>query len=409
MENKEVKNFVDKTIYEEVKNMLIEQFMPDQQADDSNIIDKFQSLAPLSNNVGQVEKITDGTVINIENVSPDVFMQTFNASSPEEAESKLIAALNDDLNQSEDGNYDVDVNIESDGQTLTLKIMILAGEPLDDNEEQQTEKNNTEMETNIEQNFMECGKNANKKTLRLTEEKLVDLIGKMVVETQKQNKREAAYKLLQENTVVVNGKKVARLTETQMKAVLDGLVLEAIPGLEAVKTVHKKSETETSNHMSDVENKLKKYLSFEGNDNPEFPNQVNSSDKVAHRNSKEDEEFIDDYRGGSHVDLDYDTEPTKEFKERAENALKGNPKMGNCQDAANVIKSDLGEKIIKKANKKKKDIADDPMYKKDPQPTKTEKPEEKHTALDESKQINPLVTEEIQKMKHIYSFNKSSQ
>lgn len=412
--NKEIKEFIDKTIYEEVKNMITEQFMPSQQTDNNqedndNIVSKLQSLSPLSNNIKQIEKITDGTVINIENISPDAFMRAFNASSPEEAETKLIAAINDDLDQNENGDYDIDVNVESDGQFLTLKIMMLTGTPLGDNDEQQKEKNDTEMGENIEQNCVECGKTTNKKILSLTEDKLVALIGKMVTEVQKQNKKNAAYKLIKENTVIINGKKVARLTETQMKSVLDGLVLEAIPGLEAVKSAHKKSETETSGHMTGVEKKLKKYLSFDGNDNPEFPKQINSGDKVAHRNSKKDEEFIDDYRGGSPLDLEYDTEPSEKFKERAENALKGDPKMGNCQDAANVVKSDLGEKIIKKTNKKKKDIADDPMYKKDPQPTKTEKPEKEHTALDESKENDPVVIEEIKKMKRIYSYNKASQ
>jgi hypothetical protein len=406
MKNKEVKEFIDKTIYEETKNILIEQFMPNKY--NNNIIDKFKSLLPLSNNIKEVEQITDGTIINIGNVSPDVFMRTFNAKTQEEAESKLITALNGDLKQSEDENYDIDVNIESDGKFLTLKIMILTGEPLDDNDKQ-IEKNDTEMKENIKQNCTECDKNVSKKTFRLTEEKLVNLIEKMVMEVKKINKKNITYELLKENTVIINNKKIVRLTESQMKSVLDGLVLEAIPGLEAVKSVHNKSGSESSEHMNNVEKKLKKYLSFEGNDNPEFPNQINSGNKVAHRISNEDEEYIDDYRGGTPLDLEYDTEPSKKFKERAEKAIKGDSKMGNGQDATNVIKSKLGEKIIKKVNKKKKDIADDPMYKKDVQPINTKKSEKEHTALDESKQIRPIISEDIKKMKHIYSFNKSSQ
>lgn len=409
MKNKDIKEFIDKTIYEETKKILTEQFLPNQQSDnaqgdEASIIDKFQSLSPLSNNVKHVEKITDGTMIIFDNVPHDTFIQAFNANSQEDAESKLIAAINNDLDNSEDGNYDVDVDVASNGQTMNIKITIFTGDPLgDDNEEE----NGTEMMENT--TSIDNNNPTGKKTLRLTEEKLVDLIGKMVEKAQKENKRDAAHKLLQENTVVANGKKIARLTEAQMKFVLDGLVLEAIPGLEAVKTAHKKSKTETDDHMGDVEKKMKAHLSFEGNDNPEFPKQVNSGDKTAHRNSEQDEEFIDNYRGGTSLDLDYDTKPTKEFQERAKKAIKGDSKMGNSQEAANVIKSDLGEKLIKKTKNKEKTVSSDPMYKKDSQPIKADKTEIKNTALNESKLNTPLIAEEIQKMKHIAFFDKSSQ
>jgi hypothetical protein len=70
--------------------------------------------------------------------------------------------------------------------------------------------------------------------------------------------------------------------------------------------------------------------------------------------------------------------------------------MGNSQDAANVIPSKLGEKIIKKVKRKHEEESKAPMYAKDPQPT---------TIVKESK----IVSEEILRMKQMASYNKKTQ
>jgi hypothetical protein len=113
--------------------------------------------------------------------------------------------------------------------------------------------------------------------------------------------------------------------------------------------------------MSDVEKKMKKTLSFDGNDNPEFPKQIGKGEKVAHRNTKEEEETIEDYRGGGLEDLNYDYEPSSKFKDRLKKSLKGDSTMGNSQDSPNVMKSDLGEKILKKIDRKAKKIGNETL------------------------------------------------
>ena len=78
-------------------------------------------------------------------------------------------------------------------------------------------------------------------------------------------------------TSVNEGKKVLRLTESEMIKVIKQIVKESIPGLEALNKAKKGTETETNSHMADVEKEMKKQASFDGNDNPEFPKQVELS------------------------------------------------------------------------------------------------------------------------------------
>lgn len=384
MKNKELIDFVDKTIIEEAKNILSEQFLntPDNSSDNSNeYTDKFKSLSGLSFDTNQIEKITDGMVFNIDNVNPEEFMSVYNASSIEEAQRNMMIAINKDIDEIEGEDYDVDVDVETDDENLKLKITLYKAEPLSDEENQNLDMNEKE------QDCKECNQKMkeNKKIVTLSEDKLIDLITKMV--------------LTEEPKQV---KKTIRLTESQLNAVIQN-VMESVPGLQAVKTAHKMTGDDNASHTKDVKNKLKKYLSFGDNDNPEFPHQIDG-EKKAYRNSDDEEEYINDYRGGGMQDLKYGNEPSDDFKERQEKAIKGDSSMGNeTEDVGNAIDSDLGEKVIKIAKKKAEDVADDPMYKKDAQPVEDEKEDEIKLAINES------VADEIAKMKRIYSFNKSSQ
>ncbi len=98
-------------------------------------------------------------------------------------------------------------------------------------------------------------------------------------------------------------------------------------------------------------------------------------------------------------DLDYDVEPSKHFKDRLKMALTGDSKMGNSHDAANVIPSDLGEKMMKKAERKNKEDEKAPMYKKDPAPI---------TSVNESV-TKSNVLNEIKRMKDMVNYNKKTQ
>jgi hypothetical protein len=195
-------------------------------------------------------------------------------------------------------------------------------------------------------------------------------------------------------------KKKIRLKESELIKLINKMVTESIPGLDAVKNAHN-ADKETKQHLSDVEKKMKDSASFDGNDNPEFPKPIGKGEKVARENSDEENEFVEDTRGGTPLDLDYDSEPSKQFKDRLKKALEGDATTGNSQEYANVIKSDLGKNLAKQAERKDKKEDEKPMYNKDAQPTKS---------VNESKfKMSDVLNEEIKKMKDMVSYNKKTQ
>jgi len=202
-------------------------------------------------------------------------------------------------------------------------------------------------------------------------------------------------------TSVNEGKKVLRLTESEMIKVIKSIVKESIPGLEALNKAKKGTGTETKSHMADVEKEMKKQASFDGNDNPEFPKQVNKGEKVARVNSDKEDEDVADNRGGGMEDLDYTNEPSENFKKRLKMALEGDALMGNSHEYANAVKTDTGKNLLKKVLRKDKKEDEEPMYKKDVQPVKS---------VNESKsKFSDLLNEEISKMKNIASYDKKTQ
>ena len=174
------------------------------------------------------------------------------------------------------------------------------------------------------------------------------------------------------------------------------MVNEAVPGLTAFQKAHKESGSQNNEALSDVEKRIKDYLTFDGNDNPEFPGH-NKGEVEARQTTDDEADEIADNRGGGLEDLDYDVEPSDKFKERLEMSLKGDAKMGNGQkDAGNVIPSDLGDKMIKKVKRKKEAKEEAPMYVKDPAPFRN---------VNES----VVISEEVKRMKEMFSYNKKTQ
>lgn len=199
-------------------------------------------------------------------------------------------------------------------------------------------------------------------------------------------------------------KKVLRLKESELVKLISKMVSESVPGLEVTKKSQSATKKETGEYVGSVEKKMKDYLSIPGNDNPEFPKQVGKGEKAAvHFDSKEDQEYVDNYRGNTSLDLDYDSEPSEKFKKRLKNALEGDSTMGNSQDAGNVVKTDTGKKLAKIADVKKKDEKTFPMYKKDSQPVTEKK-------VNESKvSFSNVLKEEVEKMKKLSTYNKKTQ
>ena len=130
------------------------------------------------------------------------------------------------------------------------------------------------------------------------------------------------------------------------------------PGIANTIRVTKQSGRDNKEYIDSVVKKVKDYLKFDGNSNPEFPHQEHSKTDYTspmYRNSTEQEDYIDTWKGGGLSDLEYDTEPSDEFKDRFSKYLEGSSETGNSSDkgtdgvdvgnVVNVKKDTTGEKI----------------------------------------------------------------
>jgi hypothetical protein len=201
-----------------------------------------------------------------------------------------------------------------------------------------------------------------------------------------------------------------RITESELVKLISKMVTEAknktlktisVPGLTVTKMAQKLSDKENKENIKNVETKIKKRESFNGTDNPEFPKSIGKGEKKAVNNTKEEDEYVADNRGYGLQHLKYENEPSQLFKDRLKKSLEGHTTMGNSQEAANVVKSNLGKEITKNSERKMKKEKEAPMYKKDPQPVKIVK--------ESTIKFSNILEEEIKKMNKISSYNKKTQ
>jgi hypothetical protein len=207
-------------------------------------------------------------------------------------------------------------------------------------------------------------------------------------------------------------KKTLRLKESELVALIGRMVNESIPGLDAAKKAHVESGKENKENLSAVEKKISNAMGFTGNDNPEFPKAIGKGEKVARENTKEqDEEVAKNFAGLQN--LDYDLEPSEQFKKRLKMALEGDTLMGNApttekpsikpsngadkgkdaeEKSGNTIKTDTPKKLEKQAADRKVDKDNRELYPKQAVPVK-------------SKNIN----EEVEKMKRMFNYNEKTQ
>jgi hypothetical protein len=187
---------------------------------------------------------------------------------------------------------------------------------------------------------------------------------------------------------------------------INKIVKESVPGLRIATDMKTKSGKINTDANKETGDKIKKSLNFDNNNNPEFPDQLGKEkEKAARTNSEDENEYVEDWRGGTMLDLKYDSEPSDQFKDRLKKALEGDKTTGNAQDGdvANVIKSDLGKKIAKAVERKKENVKKMPMYNKDFQPTNEKAP------VNESLKTKSVLNEEIKRMKDMVQYNKKTQ
>ena len=197
-------------------------------------------------------------------------------------------------------------------------------------------------------------------------------------------------------------KKTLRLTESELINLIAKMVNESVPGLEAAKKSRKESGVGNNSHLSDVNDKMKKYLSIPGNNNNKFPEQNKEGESVKVNNTEKEDEFVADQRGRGLENLEYDNEPSEQFKKRLKMSIAGDRLMGNSgDDVANVVKTDLPKQLEKEVKRKSEDKKAEPLYKKEPQPVKS---------VNESKvSENPILLEEMRKIKKLTNYNEKTQ
>ena len=217
--------------------------------------------------------------------------------------------------------------------------------------------------------------------------------------------------------IAENRKKVVTLTETEMSGLIEKIIREAddnphlalptrgVPGIDVTKKSRDDSGNENAEALKAVEKKIRDYLSFDGNDDPEFPNQIGQGEeKVSAPVTDSQEEEIEMNRGRNPADLTYDNEPGKTFKERAKLSLVGAAEMGNSQEYANVIPSKVGENIAKVAEKRKEIRKDEPIYDKEAVPVKEDDKKPVRPPVDE-----PAVASDIKRMKQMSGYKEKTQ
>ena len=220
-------------------------------------------------------------------------------------------------------------------------------------------------------------------------------------------------------------KRTVVLKESELIEVIKKIVKESIPGLKAAEKSKKDSKKENDDYYGEVAKKMKNYLQFEGNDNPEFPHQIGKGEKVARQNTpEEDDEVAKNFAGLQN--LDYDVEPSQKFKDRLKMAIEGDSKMGNGvytekpkikpsngadkgkeakEKSGNQIKTETAKKIDKQVKNRKADKEKRVIYKKENVPVDTKKNKKE---INEN-QLPKTLLEEIQKMKKLSNYNDRTQ
>jgi len=136
----------------------------------------------------------------------------------------------------------------------------------------------------------------------------------------------------------------------------------SFPGKTVTDKALKMSERENNDALKMVSDKMNDYLDFEYNSHPPYPHQNNSKTDYTspmYRNSSEDEEYIEDWRGMGLEDVRFDTEPTDFYVDRVMDYIKGSSKTGNDTSYANAIESNLGNQLVDKIERKARKLDSD--------------------------------------------------
>lgn len=438
MKSENINTIIEESLMNEVKSRILQEQEDLNQT--TNSIETIPSLSSLNCEIN-IEETDNGTVIQLNNVNVNDFIQSLNSNSIDEAQRVFNKNVIKDLHNIGLGtDSEIDIDIQGIDNNLTIIIKIESGSEelgseMSENEENmesndfltelhRAKSNNEETFTvqgedyNVEECYKqleeeegfsddesseggectECGNQPMEETDE-SEEYIAEKVDLAKTIQQYQSILNKGKKNMNEN----KKKKVLKLSESEFHSMISKIVSEAVPGLEAVKSAHKGDKRDADEYLSSVDKKMKAYLSFDGNDNPEFPHPIGKGEKVATENTPEEDEYVEDFRGGGMQDLVYDEKPSPQFVKRLKNALEGDSTTGNAQDAktANVIPSKVGNKMLDASKRKEKIKKEMPAYEKDPQPTRP--------VNEEEEKQKSIIKEEIQRMKDMSTYNSKTQ
>ncbi len=232
---------------------------------------------------------------------------------------------------------------------------------------------------------------------------------------------------------MTESKKTVRLSESEMIELIERLVIEQ-KKQDSIKITDKNlkdSKKENDESTKETSKKMKEYtknmgISYEA-DNKEFPRgntkmdiedmgkiKKDSDKKKAYKASDAVEEYIDQIaRAGGMENLDYDQiKPNEEWLELN---IEGSSKTGNSQDYANAIPTDVNKKVNERRKKNILAMLKKQSYQKAPQSVYDVAGENTHVekmlgigeSTDEKKQTK--INEDIDKMKNLFNYSKNTQ
>ena len=240
------------------------------------------------------------------------------------------------------------------------------------------------------------------------------------------------FKLLRKDkkSVKESKKSTFTLSENQLVDLIEKIILEQeklkgtgqgeAKGLTKYKEVHKKDGKDAKEYLDSVSKKMKDYLKDgskgEYNESPKhFPKGNGQLEKMVSKKytmSKDGEEFIDDFmRPGMELTEFDEIQPNEEWME---DNIKGSSRTGNNPEWANAEETELGEKINKKRKENKLAKAKKMAYKKAPQPITDKVGEEAGGGVNiklenEQPKTKNKLNEEFNKIANLINYNRKTQ
>ena len=227
-----------------------------------------------------------------------------------------------------------------------------------------------------------------------------------------------------------NVKESFKLSENEMVSLIEKIVLEqnekniktiggTPKGLEKYKQVHTQDGKQNDEYIKSVTKKMKDYLkdgsngeySMEPKIFPKGNGELEKMSKKAYTMSDAGKEFIDDFMSPGMENLDYDQiEPNEE---QITNNIEGASKTGNNPKWGNAVETDVNKKINAKRKANKFAKVRNMAYQKSAQPIKDATGEDSGKGINlklesedkKTKQIN----EEFQKIKQLISYDRKTQ